>query len=110
MEIRELKGTMLQREIAEKFDISEPRVRAIFAGTIYKAERKIHNWTPEEDAALRDAVAHGLTANEIAAELGKSRGAITTRMGRLELRSESPRAHEQRRMAALRLAAKGQAA
>lgn len=34
-EIRGLKGQMTQEAIASKFNISEPRVRAIFAGTIY---------------------------------------------------------------------------
>jgi hypothetical protein len=40
-EIRSLRGQMTQEAIANKFNISEPRVRAIFAGTIYVDKRQL---------------------------------------------------------------------
>lgn len=80
-EIRELKGKMLQREIAEKYKISEPRIRAIFANKIYRLDRKLKYWTEEEDQKIRDGVAAGLNFGQINKLLGREVRGRAKRIG-----------------------------
>lgn len=91
MAIRDLKGRKTQAEIAEQFDISEPRVRAIFTGKIYKGNSKIDYWKPEEDQIIRDGVARGLDFTQLSALIpGRAKSAVSMRTYRLGLKSGRP--------------------
>lgn len=111
-DIRAKYGEFTQTKLAEMYGCSLGTIQYYLK---YREQRghaglKIDHWSPDDDDALRSAVARGLTHKEAAAEIGRSQGGVTRRMHYLGLRSESPRAHEQRRRKALREAAKERAA
>jgi hypothetical protein len=98
-EIRELKGEMTQREIAEKYNISQPRVRAIFANKIYRLDRKVSYWTDEDDEKLRQALASGLNFGEASRLLGKSAAGRARRLGlKTNFDPHAPRGPKQPRL------------
>lgn len=83
-EIRSLQGRMLQVDIAARFNISPPRVRAIFTNKIYREDRKTKNWTPEEDAKLIELMKGGASYAEAGKALGRN---VSGRAHRLGVRS-----------------------
>jgi hypothetical protein len=48
------------------------------------------NYTPEEDAKIREAIAHGMNFTQMAAHVGKSRSSVMARAYRMGLRSGQP--------------------
>lgn len=86
--IRSLHGKMRQKDIAEMFGVSEPRLRAIFTYKIYRADKKIKNWTPEEVGRLKAELASGTTYPELSIMLGRSEDAIKGYVYKYRIRGE----------------------
>lgn len=73
MQIKDLKGQMTHVEIAAKFGISAPSVRAIFTGKMYGRESKIKRFTPEEDAKILELHKLNYTFSAMARTIGGRR-------------------------------------
>lgn len=86
-EIRSLQGKMTQAEIAAKFGISEPNVRAILTWRIYNGNSKLQFWTAEEDQRLRDLLARGMNLNQVSEVMGRR---VHSRAYRIGLKSGWP--------------------
>lgn len=87
-EIRLLKGVALQKDVALQFNISESTVSDIWRGKAWSREHKGgKQWTPEDDAKLREAIAMGYNFSQAAKFVGRSVGGTTGRTYRLGLKS-----------------------
>lgn len=86
-QIRALKGVKLQREIAEQFNVSESTISDIWLGRTWVREPKVHIWTPEEDAKLKEASEKGYSFRQMATVVGRPHKAVMSRTYRLGLTS-----------------------
>lgn len=92
VEIKSLKGKLTQQEIADRYGISQPMVRAIFTGRAYGKPPKLKYWKPEEDAKLREALTINRPYREVAEIVGRSPSECSRRACRLGLRGISAEA------------------
>jgi len=88
-QVLSLKGLETAIETAARYGITESNVRLIQEGKTWRRDGTAHLWTPEEDAKLRQALSHGHPARAAAEIVGHSVGAVTGRMYRLKLRTQS---------------------
>lgn len=84
-EIWALKGRLNQQDVADRFGISPPMVRAIYTGKAYGKPPKVQYWKPEEDEVLRAGLLDGLTQEQIAERVGRTKGGINRRVQTLRL-------------------------
>lgn len=87
-QIRKLKGIETSVETAARYGVTESNIRLIQDGKTW-GPRTIHLWTDEEDAKLREALRQGHPARKVAEIVGHNVGAVTARMYRLGLRTQS---------------------
>lgn len=87
-EIRQLKGVVLQKDVALQFSISESTVSDIWRGKAWSREHKgAKQWTPEEDAKLKEAIEMGYSFAKAAEHIGRPASGIYGRAFRLGLKS-----------------------
>lgn len=84
-QIRALRDSATQRQIAEQFGISDRTVRDIFRGRTHGPNRKLFGFSKDDDAIVREGYERGLPLTEIASALGRSHASIAARAGRLGL-------------------------
>src|ERR1700761_2299060 len=89
-EIRSLQGIKLQREIAEQYGVSESAISDVWLGRTWSKEKKTKEWTPEEDARIKEAVELGYNFPRMAEHVGRSVSAVMGRTYRLGLTSGRP--------------------
>lgn len=85
MEILALKGKLPQRVIAARYGVHFETVSRIHR-TDPNRKLKQHAWWPDEEAALRAAIANGETPESFAVAAGRSVGSVMTRSYKLGLR------------------------
>lgn len=91
-EIRALQGVALQREVAEQFAVSESTVSDIWTGRTWTREHKGgKQWTPEEDAAIREGEKLGRSFRETAVAIGRPTDGVMMRAYRIGSKSGVPR-------------------
>lgn len=86
--IRAQKETKTLRELADEYGVSESAISNVWTGKTHYRPRKLHLWTAEEDAKLKELINRGLTHKEIAEIMGHPRGAIAGRTARLGYKSQ----------------------
>jgi hypothetical protein len=85
--IRGLKDIQPMREIAAEYGISESAVSNIWVGKTHTGKRTLVNFTPEQDARIREAIELGYSFRQMAAHVGRSKISVMTRTYRLGLKS-----------------------
>lgn len=88
-QIKALKGIETGIETAARYGVTESNVRQIQDGKTWANNGKMHLWTADDDAKLREALSQGHPARKVAELLGHDVGAVTGRMYRLKLRTQS---------------------
>jgi HNH endonuclease len=84
--IRSLMGVKKLRELADEYGVSESAISNVWVGKTHFRPSKVSFWKPEEDASIREGVARGLTAKQIAELVpGRSAGAVASRARRIGL-------------------------
>lgn len=84
-QIKALKGLETGVETAARYGITESNVRLIQDGKTWTGTGKLHLWTAEEDARLRQELARKRPLRDVAEALGISYNALTARMYHLRL-------------------------
>lgn len=86
-QIRALQGVKLQREVAEEFGVSESTVSDIWLGRTWTRPSKVQNWSPEDDAKLKEAIALKMSFRKAAEYIGRPTSGVMGRAYRLGLKS-----------------------
>lgn len=91
-EIKAKYGEFTQTKLAEMYGCSLGTIQYYLK---YREQRghaggKVTNWSPEEDAIIRDCVRRGLNFPQMAREVGRTVGATMGRTYRLGLKSGTP--------------------
>lgn len=90
--IRSQYGEFTQEKLAEMYNVSIPTIQYYlkYRETRGHAGLKIKHWSPEDDAALRDAIARGLNFRQAGDLIGRTWTATQGRAYRLGLKSGQP--------------------
>lgn len=99
--IRSLKGKVSVRELAKRYEVSPTAIFLAMKGQTFKAANQLRHprWSPQEDERLRLATARGMSNDEAAAFVGRSKHHLFQRRAKLGISlAESRRALKDHRL------------
>lgn len=82
--VRDMRGVISQRKLGAELGVSFACISDIWCGRKHNKPRTMFNWTPDEDAKIRAALARRQPLEELTAELpGRTISAIRGRVARM---------------------------